>query len=282
MSDQPGFKDRIIAWLRHCRLLHAADAAMLGVVMLANSRRNRAFRRCHPDYPLPPASLAYDAYGKVDWGDYDTWGRLLAGDIAGHIVRHVGTNPLDVLEWGCGPGRVIRHLGAMLPGSRLVGSDYNERSIAWCQGHLAGDGLRFIANGLAPPLALEASSLDCIYSISVLTHLSEASHEQWRTELLRLLRPGGILILTTQGDAYRDRYLVGAERQQYAEGELVVRGQYREGKKWFSAFHPSAYMCHAFFHQMQVLEHVPARWEGFPQDLWVARKSNAQKQADVV
>jgi SAM-dependent methyltransferase len=277
MSAPLGWKDRLIDWLRRWHLLQAADTIGLAFVCLKNGRSNRAFCRAHPDFAVPPAALAYDAFGTVDWDAYCRSGREDAQRMAERIARHCQLPSLDVLEWGCGPGRVIRHLRQFLPiPLRLVGTDYNERSIAWCRPHLAG--IDFVAHGLLPPIDLAASSVDCIYAISVLTHLSEPSHELWRAELLRLLRPHGLLILTTQGDNYRDRYLTAEEQKQFGQGQLVVRGEVREGKKWYSAFHPAEYMRQCFLSAMEVLEHVPGQWApgGWHQDVWIARQSAAK------
>ena len=53
---------------------------------------------------------------------------------------------------------------------------------------------------LYPPLPIPSESLDFIYAISVMTHLTEATQEVWLRELLRVIRPGGAVLLTTRGD----------------------------------------------------------------------------------
>ena len=177
-----------------------------------------------------------------------------------------------VLEWGCGPARVIRHLGEFLSGkASLAGADYNAETIAWCRENIPG--IRFEKNELAPPLPFAAASFDAIYALSVITHLSEKMHGEWRDELLRVLKPGGLLIVTSHGDWYREHHLLPAERAQYDAGRLVVRGGIEEGKKWFAAFHPPAYMRGSFFRGMEIKEHLIHPLPGsIEQDVWVARK----------
>jgi SAM-dependent methyltransferase len=50
---------------------------------------------------------------------------------------------------------------------------------------------------IAPPVRFAAGSLDVIYAYSVFSHLSEGAQLQWIGELGRVLRPGGMLIVTT-------------------------------------------------------------------------------------
>ena len=182
------------------------------------------------------------------------------------------SQPLKVLEWGCGPARVIRHIGGFLTRpAELWGSDYNPRSIRWCRRHIANE--RFVHNGLAPPLPLEAGSFDAVYCLSVFTHLSEAMHVAWRDELLRVLRPGGILIATLHGDHYRDRHLLPHEMDEYDGGRLVVRDAVQEGKKWYAAFHSPRYVREHLFKGLPILLHRPQPLPGcLEQDVWVVHK----------
>jgi hypothetical protein len=64
------------------------------------------------------------------------------------------------------------------------------------------------ANGLPLPpahmMVLVAGS-DCIYAISVFTHLSAELQDLWMKELRRIVRPGGHLLITTHGESFRAR-----------------------------------------------------------------------------
>lgn len=269
-----GSRERLVALLRRARLLQLADSVSFWIHCLRQRGRNRKFLKAHPDFRVPPAGLAYDAYGSVNWKAYYQGGRQTAELMAEVINAHAKSENLRVLEWGCGPGRLIRHLAdALQRPCELTGCDYNEASVAWCRQNLPE--IRFLPNRLEPPIELEAGEFDCIYAFSVLTHLSAEAHELWRQELQRLLAPGGVLVVTTQGDAYRDRNLTDDERRTFTEGSLVIRGAIVEGKKWFSAFHPPAYMRERFCREMQVLEHRPGTFDdgGMPQDIWVCQKS---------
>ncbi len=153
----------------------------------------------------------------------------------------------------------------------LYGADYNRRTIAWCRRNIAG--VEFIDNDLSPPLPLPPEQMDCVYALSVFTHLSEAMHDAWRGELARVLRPGGVLILTTHGDCFRDRNLSATEQRDYDAGRLVVRGAVREGKKFYAAFHSPQFVRNRLLAGFDLLAHVPCpRDWALEQDVWVARK----------
>ena len=68
--------------------------------------------------------------------------------------------------------------------------------MAWAARHLRG---RFLPIADRPPVAFPPASFDVAVANSVFTHLEEARQRGWLEELHRLLRPGGLLIVTTFG-----------------------------------------------------------------------------------
>lgn len=262
--------DSLIRWLRQWRLLSAVDTLRYFAERVRNYRINSRFIAENPNYPVPPPALAFDAYGYIHWPLYRNSGiqhaRLLLACLQPHLKRPLSS----LLEWGCGPGRVIRHLREELPETvELVGCDVNPKSIAWCRAYLPG--IRFFQNVFTPPLPLESGAYDVIIARSVFTHLSEAMHHAWRDELVRVLKSDGLLIVTTQGRFFRDLHLSADEQRRFDAGELVVRGHITEGRKWFSAFHPESFMRERFFVGMKILEYRPGPVAPlFEQDLWIA------------
>jgi SAM-dependent methyltransferase len=101
-----------------------------------------------------------------------------------------------VLDWGCGCGRVSRYFR---PPVAVTGVDVDPDNVRWCQQHLPHG--RFLTIPLYPPTSLPAATFDLVFGISVMTHLREATQEQWLAELDRVTRPGGIVMLTFHGDA---------------------------------------------------------------------------------
>ena len=268
------WKYRAIGQVRRLGLLSLADRVKLGLSRVSLHQRNARFQRANPDFPVPPTDLAFDAYNTIDWQAYREGGLKQAEAFADIIRQHAPSRPLSVLEWGCGPGRLIRHMPALL-GERahaITGSDYNQRSIAWCRANLPG--IRFIDNDLSPPIDAPDGSFDAIYCFSVLTHLSQSVQQAWVAELHRLLAPGGILVCTTHGDSYRYLLVAEDEQKQYAAGAMVEQAQYGEGRKWYFAIHPPSFVRGELLSGFATVEKVaPPPQAGIQQDVWLARKS---------
>jgi len=60
-------------------------------------------------------------------------------------------------------------------------------------------------------------------------------------ELRRVLRPGGYLVITTQGDEFLPK-LDEAERNLYRSGHVVTRYQEAVGTNLCSIYHPESYI----------------------------------------
>ena len=234
------------------------------------ARSNHAFRAAHPGFAAPPLPILWDAQATTDLAEYKRSGEEAAALFWELIRPHIDpafSRPMRVCEWGCGPGRIIRHLPALAVGLpvEFYGSDYNRASIAWCRSHLPG--VTYLENDLAPPLEVADGFFDLVFCRSVFTHLSAEMHERWIAELRRAVRPGGTVILTTHGDAYRSR-LTSQERARFDDGGLVVRTLGAEGRKLFAAFHPAVFVRAHLLRGLSILEHRPGAGT---QDIWVTR-----------
>jgi SAM-dependent methyltransferase len=251
------------------RAFSAIDRVAYWRRVLLTARRNRAFRARFPDFAVPPLSILWDAQATTDLAEYKASGEEAAELYWGLMAPHLESTPSHprrVCEWGCGPARILRHLPALGGGNvEWYGTDYNRASIAWCREHLPG--IAFRENGLAPPLPFGGGFFDVLFCRSVFTHLSGAMHAAWIDELARVVRGGGVVILTTHGDAYRAR-LTEQERKRYDAGELVIRTLAAEGRKLFAAFHPPRFVRERLLRGLTVLEHVPGAGT---QDIWVTR-----------
>jgi SAM-dependent methyltransferase len=274
-------KQRLVQTLRNIGLLSLADTIRFWSVRAKYARRNRAFLREHPGTAVPPRFLMYDAYAHVNYGEYFRKGRTNAEYIARTVAHHLGNDrAVAVCEWGCGPGRIVRHLPQLLPaGSRVFGTDYNADTIAWCSANLPQ--VTFRLNGLGPPLPFSTGELDMLYAVSVLTHLSEEMHHAWMAECERVVRPGGLILLTVHGD----RSIGGLseqERAAYDAGHLVVRGKVKEGSRTFVAFQSPQFMRQVLLRNVDLLLHNPpdAPQLAGPQDVYLLR-TRAQRGQEV-
>jgi SAM-dependent methyltransferase len=100
-----------------------------------------------------------------------------------------------ILDFGCGWGRVTRFFLRDIAPENLVGIDVDEEAIAACRA--TNPWASFEHCERFPPTAFESGSFDLVYAYSVFSHLSEEAHLRWLEEFERILRPGGVVIVTT-------------------------------------------------------------------------------------
>ena len=257
--------------LRKLRLIYLLDRVRFTIQKFKNGNENRAFLEEHPDIKLPPDYLIYESF-QINYRKYYTESYETATWVKDHFEKYTQLKNKNILDWGCGPGRIIRHLPKVVGnGCSYYGTDYNTKSIEWCSKNLPG--IEFNNNKLEAKLPYDNDFFDAIYGISIFTHLSEKMHYEWMKELTRILKSGGIMFLTTQGDNFKVK-LTQQELKNYKAGNLVVRGKVKEGHRTFSAFQPKDFMK-KLFENIKILEHIeikPAKNLWLPQDVWIVRK----------
>ena len=93
------------------------------------------------------------------------------------------------------------------------------------------------------------------------------------SELTRVLKPGGFLLLSTHGDAYIRR-LNETERRDFEAGRLVVKNNVRSpGSNTCSAYHPEAYVRGRLAAGLEVVDLRREGAKGNPrQGLYVLRR----------
>lgn len=218
---------------------------------------NRALvRQGAPDgMPLPPPFLVYKVSSKFDLRRHLESGPLSIECIEQAIAPRglKLANFRSILDWGCGCGRVVRHLGRTLD-AKVHGCDYNPQLIRWCQRSLSCG--EFKVCGLAPPLPYPDESFDFLYAISVLTHIPTELQVPWMQELRRVLRPGGHALLSVHGVG-RAHALVGDDRRRFDAGEHVVTGSRYPGTNLCGAYHPMPYLKDVMGAVMPMVAFVP-------------------------
>ncbi len=220
---------------------------------------------------IPPDYMLYEAYG-LNYRSYYEGGLKTARWIADTFQAHIDLTDSKILDWGCGPGRVVRHLPKLLPKTLVFGTDYNKVTILWCLEHFPD--VRFQINDINPPLGYPPLFFDAIYGISIFTHLSRSNHNAWIKELCRRLKDFGLLLITTQGAAHTTK-LTHREQEAFRKGEIVIREGIKEGHLTYSAFHPEQAMRNLFAGYFEVLSFTPGIQEswGIGQDTWLLQKN---------
>ncbi len=264
-------KQTIVKLLRKTHFLQLVDSLKYLWDQKKYRRDNRKFVNANPDLRLPPPGLVYDACGHTNWRIYYQIGREHAEYISTLIKENIDKQSICIGEWGCGPARLLRHMPDFFSDRSVVlyGFDYNPQTIEWCNNNIFT--INFLRNSIVPPLPCESNSFDCIYCLSVFTHLSGDMHFQWIDELSRVVKPNGLVILTTHGDSSRAN-LLSNEIQLYDRGKLVVRNKVREGKRLFVAYHPPSFVRNKLLRKLEVVSHFSGPNTGsLIQDVWIVK-----------
>jgi SAM-dependent methyltransferase len=151
-------------------------------------------------FEMPPADIAA-RIGATNQADYIIQGRSIYRALERALTANLKTSFADyrtILDWGCGSGRVARHVLAAAKGKQKVtGFDIDTFAVEWATARF-GD--HFKTCSTEPPLALKTASVDLAYAYSVFTHLAEADMRTWMAELARVIKPGGIALFSVLSD----------------------------------------------------------------------------------
>jgi ubiquinone/menaquinone biosynthesis C-methylase UbiE len=132
-----------------------------------------------------------------------------------------GFTPTDILDIGCGTGRLLRRMQARWPAAHLAGVDLAEGMLAQAR---AGTPAATFYLAPAEHLPLEDGSADLVTSTTSFHHWSD--HAQGVREAVRVLRPGGLFILADESLPV-DRQAVSRRRVRalFADAGLSIRSQ---------------------------------------------------------
>jgi SAM-dependent methyltransferase len=156
-------------------------------------------------------------------------------------------------------------------GPDFYACDIDAAAVEWCRRNLAF--LNTAVNQLDPPLPYVTEAFDLVYAYSVFTHLPEHAQRPWIEELSRVMRPGGLLLISTHGDATLDRIVEPDLRARYQRGELAVRFPHDAGSNLCSAYHPPGYVRLLLTPAFECVSAQPGGMPGFgDHDIYLARK----------
>lgn len=122
---------------------------------------------------------------------------FIRDQIIAHFARDGGLKPLkglSAVDIGCGGGLVCEPMARM--GADITGVDADGSAIRVATGHAEAQGLEVTyLHGAAEDLVAEGKNFDIVLALEVIEHVSDPS--AFMSLCSKLLRPGGILILST-------------------------------------------------------------------------------------
>jgi SAM-dependent methyltransferase len=104
------------------------------------------------------------------------------------------------VDFGSGWGRYTRFLLKYVHPDNLYGLEVHPRMVEHCRKSF-GMG-NFLKVESFPPCDLRDRLIDLVFGYSVFSHLSPDCADAWIDEFARILRPGGLVLMTTQGRTF--------------------------------------------------------------------------------
>lgn len=228
-----------------------------------------------PDgFAVPPALLIVEVAGRMTIAGFLSGGLAVAErfcELAEKYGAPWGLNS-HILDWGCGCGRVARHLLAKNH-LQITGVDVNPRQIEWAKNNLPGT---FRTCNLLPPLpGIGDETFDGAFGFSVLTHLKGPTQRLWLFELSRVLKDGAITILTFHDENNEFLDGSGASRPSLDRDGIAWNYNFAEGSNAIATFQTSRWLENVATEAGFEVMEVNGPTASFQQSYIVLRKQKA-------
>ena len=158
--------------------------------------------------------------GRGERQPHSNWRRDCAGPAATSLPRP--------RSWtsAAGPAACCPTSPAWLRAPHCAGCDVDRDAIEWAVAHRPGPA--WTLSSFEPPLPYAAGSFDLVYAVSVFSHLGRGPQERWLAELARVLRPGGVALLSVHGPTAFDAFRTGRVRTAWCPRDVFAREPLRE------------------------------------------------------
>lgn len=231
---------------------------------------NFQYQRKHPSITFPDNYILYESY-LLNYQKFIEDGELTAHEIWESVQQYLPNSP-TILDWGCGPCRITRHLQKFTSSTHIHASDPNIDTIVWNQKNIPG--IHFKVQETYPPLPFEEAYFDLIIGFSVLTHIAGDDQQKWMNELNRIAKPNGIIWITTHGNHFIKK--LSKQQQQQIQSEGIYHTPFsKKGHRMMSTYHLPEKLKMTLAEKFEILEY----WDGElhpkkagKQDLWILRK----------
>jgi len=177
-----------------------------------------------------------------------------------------------ILDFGCGWGRILRFFLRDCLAANLHGIDVDPGLVEICRKTM-NYGSFDVVDPL-PPTRVATESFDFVVGYSVFSHLAEHASLAWVEELARVLKPGGIMVVTTEPREFIElcRSLRGQNHEfawhqalanSFVDTEAAYRA-YDAGEYLYAPTGGGSYRPADFYGEALIPEgYVRARWTKF-------------------
>lgn len=137
------------------------------------------------------------------------------------LVEHGNglANNSTVMDFGCAWARILRFWLHDIDARNLFGFEVQERLLSLARRDVPGPS--YIVSDTRPPLPDKGDRFDLIYAFSVFSHLPAELADSWVQEFSRVLKPGGIVCLTTRPRAHIE--VAGTAEAKSAHASLYAK-----------------------------------------------------------
>ena len=118
-------------------------------------------------------------------------------DLEGETLETKMAAGWQLLDFGCGWGRVTRLLALKYGQKGLFGLDVNQAALATAAAAMPKATFALLEND--PPSPLREGLIDLAISVSVFSHLNERYQESWAADIARMVAPSGLAFVTYHG-----------------------------------------------------------------------------------
>jgi hypothetical protein len=139
----------------------------------------------HAGFPSDESRITY----------YFRDGQTSAKKVKGILTRHLGRGPFSLFEFASGYGCVTRHL-VKDEDISLISCDIHPQAISFLKDEFNVEAI--LSRSIPEEVHLSAL-YDAVFALSFFSHMPITTWSRWLVRLFSFVRPGGILIFTTQG-----------------------------------------------------------------------------------
>lgn len=195
------------------------------------------------------------------------------------------------VDFGSGWGRYTRFMLKYIHPDNLYGLEVSRVMVEHCRKSFGM--ANFIKVESYPPCDLRDNLVDLVFGYSVFSHLAPDCANAWIEEFARIMRPGGLLLMTTQGRSFIEycrniresgnrshpwfvslaKAFADTEQayRDYDAGEFLHYGEGQYGGSYGESLIPRGYVEKAWLKDFELVDFIDDR-AFLPQALFILRR----------